>query len=198
MSDTIAANDSSNGQELPNQLISFEAFVNLLFPPMTLALPGPPVPEALPCADVQVEVPGELFFAGSSSVLPFSDAASDRDRPLEGILNLAYPLTPEQLSWAHQKRSTASGERRLMAAVLEDAVSTFQRFAFESGRPATAVIEELLEWLNSTDETYLYSFINICNVLDFDPDWLRTGLMHWRMVNRPKPRVGREREIEIA
>jgi hypothetical protein len=30
------------------------------------------------------------------------------------------------------------------------------------------------------DDLWLYSFPNVCQILDLDPDYIRTGLKRWR------------------
>jgi len=72
-------------------------------------------------------------------------------------------------------------EKRLMLAVLEDAIASFQR-AFIQPR---AVIEDAEDfdveaWLESDDMTWPFSFASICQALDMEPGYLRNGLADWR------------------
>jgi len=72
-------------------------------------------------------------------------------------------------------------EKRLMLAVLEDAIASFQRAFFQP----KAMIEDTEDfdveaWLESDDMTWPFSFASICQALDMEPDYLRTGLADWR------------------
>ena len=76
------------------------------------------------------------------------------------------------------------GERRLMLAVLGDAVDCYRR-----GRgardPATRLLfNETRAWLESTDRRATFSFESICDALDIDADYLRRGLRQQRAPGR--------------
>lgn len=72
-------------------------------------------------------------------------------------------------------------EKRLMLAVLEDAIASFQR-AFIQPRIALEEGEDfdVEEWLESDDMSWPFSFASICQALDMEPEYLRTGLRDWR------------------
>jgi hypothetical protein len=68
------------------------------------------------------------------------------------------------------------GERRLMLAVLGDAVDCYRR-GRRARDPATRLLfDETRAWLESTDRRALFSFESICDALDIDADYLRRGL----------------------
>src|SRR5438093_13567542 len=68
-------------------------------------------------------------------------------------------------------------EKRLMLAVLEDATATLLRPHHARQRRA---LREAEEWLDSADTESPFAFIRICEVLDLDAQWLRTGLVRAR------------------
>ena len=69
-------------------------------------------------------------------------------------------------------------EKRLMAAVLKDAIQVYQAFA---GRPrARMYVRELEDWFASDDMAYPFAFRRICEALSLDPGWVRDGLTHRR------------------
>jgi hypothetical protein len=94
---------------------------------------------------------------------------------MEGILpsQLFCPRTP----------GGGEPEKRLMAAVLKDAIHTYQTLA---SAPARRRFEEVRDWFASDDTTYPFAFLRICDVLDLEPDWVRAGLAQWR-ANRDEP-----------
>ena len=73
-----------------------------------------------------------------------------------------------------------TGEQRLMAAVLEDAIGLY----LKRTPPSTAKLRQTFQhvlrqteyWLRSNDRASLFSFLRICEVLNLDPDYLRRGL----------------------
>ncbi|MDG2308148.1 MAG: hypothetical protein P8R42_26525 [Candidatus Binatia bacterium] len=89
-------------------------------------------------------------------------------------------ITPEQYRDRVQMERTDQPEVRLMLAVMEDAVATYQRYAGEQGRRNRRLFEEAESWINSTDTSWPYSFENICAALRFEPETLRKGLGNWK------------------
>jgi hypothetical protein len=88
-------------------------------------------------------------------------------------------LTPEQ----HRDRVRAANidrpEVRLMLAVMEDAVATYQRFLTEPKRRNRRQYDEVRDWIRSKDTAWPYSFDNICSALQFEPENVRRGLQSW-------------------
>src|SRR5262245_64484929 len=71
-------------------------------------------------------------------------------------------------------------EKRLLLAVLEEAVVTFQRYATDQGRRGRRLFREAEEWLGAEEIAWPCSFRNICDVLGLDPGYVRQGLRRWR------------------
>jgi hypothetical protein len=78
-------------------------------------------------------------------------------------------------------------EKRLLLAVLEEAVVTFQRYATEQGRRGRRLFREAEEWMGSEELCWPCSFRNICDVLGLDPGYLRQGLRRWRDSQQANP-----------
>lgn len=72
------------------------------------------------------------------------------------------------------------GEVALMRAVLEDAISCFQEQFTTNKEGAQRRGQEAEEWIFTDDPHWLFSFVNICAVLELDPEYLRAGLSRWR------------------
>lgn len=71
-------------------------------------------------------------------------------------------------------------EKRLMLAVLEDAIATFQRYALSDTPRNRRLAEEVEEWASGTEGEWPFSFLNICQALDLEPEYLRTGMTRWK------------------
>ncbi len=72
-------------------------------------------------------------------------------------------------------------EQKLMLAVLDDAVSCFQKYFAARDKIGTRLFHEAEEWiLQQGKSNWLFSFGNICEALDLNPGYIREGLLHWR------------------
>jgi hypothetical protein len=89
-------------------------------------------------------------------------------------------LLPSQYFDRVRRRGQYDGERRLMIAILEDAVDTYRKQAGAHDPRGQQAFLEAEEWFDDVDRTWLYSFENICDVLDLDADYLRRGLRAWK------------------
>ena len=89
-------------------------------------------------------------------------------------------ILPSQLLDTSHLGAARQPEKRLMLAVLEDGIATFQRTVSATTRAARREFEEVRAWLASDDTAWPYAFLNICHVLGFDPDYLRAGVARWR------------------
>jgi hypothetical protein len=83
-------------------------------------------------------------------------------------------------------------ERRLMAALLEDAVACLAKDPGRCSRRQRKSFEEAREWIGSRDsEDWIFSFTNVCETLGFDPDYLRSGLDRWSALSASSPSPNR-------
>lgn len=82
----------------------------------------------------------------------------------------------------------AFGERRLMLAVLEDAIRTLL-LAKRTAVPRKRLLRELA-WLQSTSQAEPFAFESICDVLGIDPGYLRGRLVQGAFVPARAARRG--------
>jgi len=96
----------------------------------------------------------------------------------------------EKVHEAKQGLAEQQAERDLMLAVLEDGIACFQDYFFKPSRRNQKLFLEAKNWISSNDDD-VFSFNNICDTLDLDPDALRKGLRRWQVENITKSH-GRE------
>src|SRR5215467_10726765 len=60
------------------------------------------------------------------------------------------------------RKTLLESERRLMLAILEDAINCYQ----------DNLLAKRSDWI--------FSFKNICETLEFDPEYVRRGLLRWK------------------
>lgn len=75
-------------------------------------------------------------------------------------------------------------EKMLMCAVLEDAITCFQKFSSSSTARGLALFKEAERWLMHEQSDWLFSFEYICQALNLDPNYIRAGLVRWRSSDR--------------
>jgi hypothetical protein len=90
----------------------------------------------------------------------------------------SFSFAPESPNAAEQIRKTPEG--RLLWAVLENGIEQYKKNVTATGRRGRRLFREAEEWIMHDDLTWLCSFVNICHVLGFDPEYLRKGLRRWR------------------
>ena len=69
------------------------------------------------------------------------------------------------------------GEKRLMIAILKDAVECLDKYRGARSSSGRGHYQNALEWVEDKSTDWLFSFTNICDLLGFDPDYLREVLL---------------------
>jgi hypothetical protein len=69
------------------------------------------------------------------------------------------------------------GEKRLMIAVLKDAVECLEKYRGSRNSVARSHYENAIAWVMDNGTDWLFSFTNICDLLGFDPQYLRDVLL---------------------
>jgi len=77
-------------------------------------------------------------------------------------------------------RESLEPEKRLMLAVLEDAVGSFKKYLFARDRKSRALFREIEEWILEKENGWIFSFKNTCEALGLDPGYVRQGLLRWK------------------
>jgi hypothetical protein len=69
------------------------------------------------------------------------------------------------------------GEKRLMIAILKDAVECLEKYRAARTGIGRVQYQNAIEWIEDTGTEWLFSFTNICDLLGFDPHYLRATLL---------------------
>lgn len=89
-------------------------------------------------------------------------------------------VLPSQYFGSAMVDASLQPEKRLMLAVLEDAVGTYQKYANARERNGQRLFEDVEEWFTADDHQWPYSFVNISQALGLDASYVRRGLDRWR------------------
>jgi hypothetical protein len=113
------------------------------------------------CFHVQETLINSIFQPDSLATAQFEDT-----------IHRATPLEPE---------------KKLLLAVLEDAVMCFQDNLFARERKKRQLFEETEEWIFTERSERLFAFEGLCHSLNLDPHYIRHGLRQWQesRLNRP-------------
>lgn len=95
-------------------------------------------------------------------------------------------LLPAQFFSTLREKGVVEGEKRLMAAVLADAIETYMKQAEALDLRGQQLFLEAETWLFGSPTSWLFSYGNICDVLGLDPEYVRIGLRTWR-TRRTRP-----------
>lgn len=93
-----------------------------------------------------------------------------------GELFVPDSMLPSQYFDRVARRTEYDGERRLMIAVLEDAVDVYRKLAGARDARRQQLFTDAEEWIESHDRAWIFSFQNICDVLGVEAEYLRRGL----------------------
>jgi len=110
-------------------------------------------------------------------------SAGDANHPaLQETASLFKPdcLLPVQYFENFHRKVQTEPEKRLMLAVLDNALACFQKHFSSRGGRGLRLFRETEEWIFRGDNSEPFSFANICEVVGFDPEYVRRGLLKWR------------------
>jgi len=104
----------------------------------------------------------------------------------------------------YQGRPNYTPERRLMAAVLRDAIDCYITDCFNVKRHKKRSYREAEEWFFNGDDHGVFSLYNVCGILSIDPGYIRRMLVRYTEQNvlganprRINPQ-GEQSNIELA
>jgi hypothetical protein len=88
-------------------------------------------------------------------------------------------LAGEDFACTHRSRPL-SPEHDLMVAVLEEALADYQRCWKAREKKGMERFADAQAWILESDSEWIFSFINCCEALGIEPDYLRQGLVRWK------------------
>lgn len=93
----------------------------------------------------------------------------------------AYPMLPVQFAETAREGSVHQPERRLMLAVLSDAIVALQRRGARIPGFTRGHHDEAVRWLLSDDRRWPCSFVNVCEALGLEPEPIRRAALALRL-----------------
>lgn len=114
----------------------------------------------------------------------------------EKVASLFQPdtLLPAQYLDTFRRKGHLEPEKRLMLAVLEDAIACFQKYVSARDGKGKTMFREAEEWILERDSDWVFSFDNVCEILGMDPHYVRQGIVRWKemqLADQPRAQVYR-------
>jgi hypothetical protein len=97
-----------------------------------------------------------------------------------GTLFAPSILTPDQFYDERRDDSALRPIKRLMLAILEDALRCMHKHAGSKNGARRRMYREAEQWLCGSGGNAIFSFTVVCETLGIEPDYLRSGLRRWR------------------
>ena len=100
----------------------------------------------------------------------------------EKIASLFQPdtLLSDQYFENLRRKTFFEPEKRLMLAVLEDAIRYYQDNWLSRNSKRKRIFDETEEWIVTPDSDWVFSFVHVCETLGLSPAYLRRGLLRWK------------------
>ena len=154
--------------------------------------------EALPCLSYLgfcavfcgTRVANECLWNIDRRVLKRGLQVEIADRLQESFASQFEPdtLLPVQYYELMRRRNILEGERKLMFAVLEDAIDCYLKNMNAKGRRRRILFYEVQNWMNARNRAGLFSYETLCETLEVDPNGLRAALerrfRHYQRMDR--------------
>jgi hypothetical protein len=86
------------------------------------------------------------------------------------------PVVGERLYGNHRKNSGSSSERDLMFAILADAIDCYWKYSGARDGRSIKLFQDARRWIFADDDGEAFSFVNVCDALNFDPAYIRRGV----------------------
>src|SRR5919108_2920551 len=93
-----------------------------------------------------------------------------------GSLLQPDPLIPAQFFEIFRPEKVSAPEKKLMFAIMEDAIICFQKYAAARNHREMRHFREAESWIFNKHSDWWFSFENICAHLGLNPDYVRRGL----------------------
>jgi hypothetical protein len=71
-------------------------------------------------------------------------------------------------------------EKALLIALLEDGIHEYRKYYRARDRDGQRRFRKACEWLMADDEAWIFSFVNVCELLNLDPEYVRRGVLEAR------------------
>ena len=94
---------------------------------------------------------------------------------IQGLLGTDTEAT-EQFFSTFRRREPIEPERALLAALLQDAIEDYRKFKQARDPEGRQRFREVDAWINESASDWIFSFKNVCELLNLEPEYVRRAL----------------------
>ena len=84
--------------------------------------------------------------------------------------------TAQQYLETFRRSEHLAPEKALIAAILEDALHEYRKYNRSRSPKDKERFREVAGWITHRGNDWIFSFDNVCELLDLDPDYVRRGI----------------------
>ena len=102
-------------------------------------------------------------------------------------------IAPDQYLAIFSRSNNLEPEQELMLAILADAIECILKYCDDPVPVRARLFNEAREWIFAQDDREPFSFLNVCDMLKFDPSYLRRGVeakIHAALARDGRPAIG--------
>ena len=123
-----------------------------------------------------------MAISTSETLKPVQEGKMEKETLDEKLPGLFEPdtLLPIQYFEAMRRKHLLEGEKRLILSVLEDAVECFMKCIDSATNKGQRLFRDADEWIALEDKRWVFSFDNVCDMLDINAEYMRAGLRRWK------------------
>ena len=114
----------------------------------------------------------------------YSEEVNTTDEKLASLFQPDTLLSSQYFD-SLRRKTLLEPEKRLMLALLEDAIHCFQDNLSAQTARKKKLFDETEDWIVETDGDWIFSFDHVCETLGFTPEYVRQGLLRWKERRRP-------------
>jgi len=118
----------------------------------------------------------------------------------DNLTSLFQPDTLLSAQYFDSRRSATlpEAERRLMLAILQDAIACYRDYLFSQSGKGKRLFDDAETWIMTADADWIFSFDHVCQALGINSEYVRRGLLRWKEKQRAHhagSSVGREKQL---
>lgn len=115
----------------------------------------------------------------NQEALTANDTAFANDDKFASSFN-TDTLVSEQYFDTFRRHTHLEPEKRLMLAILEDAINCYQdNYGSRTGKKRR-YFDDVKEWIGSADGDWVFSFEHVCAAVGLNAAYIRRGLLQWK------------------